>query len=195
MDYDRAIDTIISFKSQFEILDIEPKKKEKVPKKLVSELGEFYVIRQLMQRFNDVEPKGGQAPYDIRVGDKRIEVKTSLLKNDGLYDKQIQFWGWTVQRAGLKDKNKFDYLIGVALNQTWNKPAFYIFTFEEAFTKNPDIKIKRYPSIRKKIHIFQNERDLSIAKKASPLEVTDLECNIISNPFDYADQWNKIMDL
>ena len=195
MDYDRAIDTIISFKNQFETLDIEQKKKEKVPKKLVSELGEFYVICQLLQRFNDVEPKGGQAPYDIKVGDKRIEVKTSLLKNEGLYDKQVQFWGWTVQRADQKNNNKFDYLIGVALDSTWKKPTFYIFTFEEAFTKNSDINMKRYPSIRKKIHIFQNEQDLNNTKKKCPLEITDLECKIISNPFDYANQWNKIRDV
>lgn len=194
MDYNGAINAIISFKNQFETLDIKPQKKEKVPKKLVSELGEFYVICQLLKRFNDVEPKGGQAHCDIKVGSKRIEVKTSLLKNDGLYDKKIQFWGWTVKRANQKENNKFDYLIGVALDQTWKKPVFYIFTYEEAFTNNPDIKIRRYPGIQKKIHIFQNEQDLSNAKRISPFEVTDLEYRIISNPLDYADQWSKIKD-
>jgi hypothetical protein len=192
MDYQRAIDCILSFKRNFQSLDIQPEKKEKVPKKLVSELGELYVIRELLDHFENVVPHGGQGKYDIKVGDRRIEVKTSLLKNDGLYDKHLQFWGWTVKRVNQKDTKKFDYLVGVPLDENWGVKDFYIFTYDEAYSQNPDVIISRYPSIQKKIHIFQNEQDRMNAKEASPNEVTDLEKDIIQNADKYRNRWNKI---
>jgi hypothetical protein len=192
MDYQKAIDLILSFKRDFEKLDIESGRKVKVPKKLVSELGEIYVINELLEHFNNVEPRGGQGKYDIKVGEIRVEVKTSLLKNDGLYDKQLQFWGWTVKRANQKDNRKFDILVGVTLNKDWKVEGFYIFNFDEAYTQNCDVTITRYPSIMKKIHIFQNERDFSSAQQISPNEVTELEERIILNKKDFLNRWDKI---
>lgn len=194
MDYQKAIDHILSFKHDFETLNIQPEKKVKVPKKLVSELGELYVIRELLEHFDNVVPHGGQAKYDINVGKTRIEVKTSLLKNDGLYDKQIQFWGWTVMRADQKDNKKFDFLIGVSLKEDWSVQGFYVFSHDDAVTNNPDVKIKRYPSIRRKIHIFQNDQDFLKAKQVCPEEVTDLEKRIIRNNNDFLNRWDKIRE-
>ena len=194
MDYKTAIDLILSFKRDFKSLNIHPEKKEKVPKKLVSELGELYVIHELMKHFDNVEPYGGQAKYDIKVGDKRVEVKTSLLKNDGLYDKQVQFWGWTVIRATQKEMKKFDFLVGVPLKDDWSVEGFYIFSYDEAVTNNTEVKIKRYPSISKKIHIFQNDQDFAKAKQDYPEEVTDLENRIIHTKNDFFNRWDKIKE-
>ncbi|MDO8873593.1 MAG: hypothetical protein Q7V05_12830 [Methanoregula sp.] len=198
MDYDGAINSIISFKKSFEALDIEAKKKEKVPKKLVSELGEFYVLRELnRQQFKGVEPKGGQGKFDIKIGKNRIEVKTSLPKNDGLYDKKIEFYGWTVKRTNKsddqnKDEQKFNFLIGVALDHSWENPDFYVFTFEEAYSNNSDVKIARYPSIRKKLHLFLNEDDFNMAKKICPYEITDQEYYFNHTKSVFLDAWDKL---
>jgi hypothetical protein len=59
MNYNSVIELIISFKEDIERLDIEPDKKEKIPKKLVSDLGEFYGLKELCNRFKAVQPKGG----------------------------------------------------------------------------------------------------------------------------------------
>jgi len=175
MDYDSVIDLIISFKDDMKLLDIEPEKKDKIPKKLVADLGEFYVLKELCYRFKEVHPKGGQGGYDISVGEykTRIEVKTSTLKNDGLYDKQMKLWGWTVSRINQKKEYKFDILIGVALDDTWKNPKYYVFTYDEAYVKNTNIELKRFKNIQKKIHIFQNEKDLKLAQSISQNEISN----------------------
>jgi len=177
MNYDSVINLIISFKEDVERLDIDPDKKKKIPKKLVADLGEFYILRELCNRFKEVLPKGGQGSYDIRVGEhkKRIEVKTSTLKNDGLYDKQMKFWGWTVSRENQKREHKFDILIGVALDDTWKKPEYYVFNYDDACVKNSNVKLKRFKNIQKKIHIFQDVKDLELAKSISPIEISEQE--------------------
>jgi hypothetical protein len=198
-EYDKAINLMLSFKKNFQNLDIKNDKKEKVPKKLISELGEFYVFRELGKRFKDIELKGGQGKFDIRVGKNRIEVKTSTLKFDRLYNKQIEFWGWTVKKARKNDKQKideqrFDFLVGVALYESWENPEFYVFTFEEAYTKNFDVYVEQYPSIQKKIHIFKNEQDLLNAIEFSHNKVTNQECHINRNKSKFLNQWAKIQE-
>ena len=192
MDYTGAIDSILAFKENFERLDIGLDKQQKVPKKLMSELGEFYVLRELNQRFKDVIPKGGAGSYDIAVGDLKIEVKTSLFKKDRLYNNQVNFWGWTVKRSGQKKENKFDFLVGVALDESWIKPDFYIFSYEDAYTKNSDVKIQGYGNIERKINVFQEEQDFLSAINISPDQITEQERYINQNKSEFLSRWDKI---
>lgn len=192
MDYQNAIDLIITFKKNFEKLEIEDNKKQKVPKKLMSELGEFYVLRELNQRFKGVTPKGGAGSYDIAVGDMRIEVKTSLFKKDRLYNNQVNFWGWTVKRSGQKKENKFDFLVGVTLDESWIKSDFYIFSYEDAYTKNSDVKIQGYGNIERKINVFQEEQDFLSAIDISPDQITEQERYINQNKSEFLSRWDKI---
>src|SRR3989344_8519714 len=92
VDYEEAIKGIINFKKTFDNID------PKIPKKLLSYLGECYVLKELENRNFLVKHKGGQAGYDILIqnNNKRIEVRTSLLKNEGLYPQDIMFYGWRV---------------------------------------------------------------------------------------------------
>ncbi|MDE4907163.1 hypothetical protein L0665_00780 [Methanogenium marinum] len=194
MDYDTVIELIISFKENIERSDIESGKKEKIPKKLVADLGEFYCLKELSNRFKEVQPKGGQGSYDICVGEhnKRIEVKTSTLKNDGFYDKNVDFWGWTVSRQGQKKEHKFDILIGVALDDSWRRPEYYIFNYEEAFINNSNVELKRFKSIQKKIHIFQDENDLTVAQSVSPDGITENEGYFNRHKSEFLNGWDKI---
>lgn len=196
MDYESAIELIITFKENFERLEIESDKKKKIPKRLVADLGEIYCLNELSNRFDDVTPKGGQGSFDIRVGEynKRIEVKTSTLKNDGLYKKQIDFWGWTVSREGQKNEHKFDILLGIALDNSWRNPEFYIFDYDEAYVNNSNVQLKRFKNIQKKIHIFQSEDDLAIAQSISPDEITEREVYFNDHKSEFQNAWDKIRD-
>ncbi len=157
-------------------------------------MGEFYCLKELSNRFKVVQPKGGQGSYDIRVGEhnKRIEVKTSTLKNEGLYDKQVKLWGWTVSRVGQKKEHKFDILLGVALDDSWRKPEYYIFNYDEAYVNNSNVQLKRFKSIQKKIHIFEDKKDLVHAQSISPNEITEREVYFNLHKSEFLNGWDKI---
>ena len=187
-DYTKAIKAIINFKKIFDNID------PRTPRKLVGEIGEFYVLKELKRLGFQPEHKGGAGGYDIHLKkfNKRVEVKTSLLKNLGEYpDRKIKFWGWTVERRGQKKSNKFDYLISVALEDSFLTPKFYIFTYKEAF-KVGDVDVPHFTNVKKKIHLFENKKSYSEALKLKPKLVTLFERRINKFPSLFLDKWNKI---
>ena len=187
-DYTKAIKAIINFKKIFD--SINPK----TPRKLVGEVGEFYVLKELKRLRLQPEHKGGAGGYDIHLKklNKRVEVKTSLLKNDSGYpDKKIKFWGWAVERWGQKRLHKFDYLIGVALDDNFVKPRFYIFTHKEA-VRVGNVHHPQFTNVKKKIHLFENKKAYSKALKLKPKLVTPFERQINEFPSLFLDKWNKI---
>ncbi len=183
-----AIKTIIKFRKTFLKID----KKERTPDRLCGLLGEYYVLRKLSKLGLKPKHKGGQGGYDISLnGDKvKIEVRTSLLKNEGIYPKGINFWGWAVKRKSQKEI-KFDFLIAVALDKNW-KAKFYIFNRKEAVKSN--IKIPRYEkTIEKAVQLFENKTSYMGALKKMP-SIRKNRCivNINSNPRKFLDRWDKI---
>jgi hypothetical protein len=188
--YRKAIKEIIRFKNAFDKLD---KPNSRVPRKLVGEIGEYYVLHELKKRGFTADPKGGQAGCDVCLANngKRIEVRTSLLKNEGVYPKGIEFYGWRVKNRGQKRDDKFDFLIGVALDCSFKKPKFYIFTHKEAFSVD-DTNIGRFQSIQKKIHLFKNIAAMKRAIKAKSEHVTSYERYINENRGKFLDKWCKI---
>lgn len=187
-NYTEAIKAILNFKKIFDSID------PKTPRKLVGEVGEFYVLKEFKRLGLQPERKGGAGGYDIHLKklNKRIEVKTSLLKNGGEYpDRKIKFWGWTVERRGQKRSNKFDYLVGVAIKDSFLTPKFYIFTYEEAFSVG-DVDIPRFTNVKKKIHLFENKKSYSKALKLKPQLVTTFERQINKFPSLFLDKWKKI---
>jgi len=100
----KAISAILRFKSTFDNIG-DPR----VPHKLVGDIGEYYALQKLAKMGLQPEHRGGQGSYDIylRKIHKRIEVRTSLLKNEGTYpDKTIRFWGWVVEKRNQKKKEE-----------------------------------------------------------------------------------------
>jgi len=166
-NYQNAIDCIIHFKKSIDKFD------PKIPNKLVGEIGEFYVLSELQKKGFSVIHKGGQAGFDIYLSnlDKRIEVRTSLLKNEGVYPEGVLFYGWRVKNRNQKEEKKFDILIAVGLDDTFTKPKFYLFTHKEAFSAG-DVNIGRFKNVQKKIHIFKNEKHYKAALKSKSALVT-----------------------
>jgi hypothetical protein len=188
-NYGKAVKTIIAFKKAFD--DIDPK----TPRKLVGELGEFYALQKLEKLGLRPERKGGQGGYDIYLKgiNKRVEVRTSLWKNEGAYppDKTIRFWGWRVEGRNQKKSEKFDYLVGVGLEDDFSKPKFYVFTYKEAFSVG-DTMLGRFNNIKKKIHLFENRWTYRRAVKLKPAFVTPYERRINLNQSKFLNQWKKI---
>ena len=186
--YKKAIEEIVRFKETFD--SIEPK----IPRKLVGELGEFYVLSKLEELgFKKLKHKRGQAGFDVYIEDngKRIEVRTSLLKNEGLYPKDVRFLGWRVKNRNQKKEGKFDIMIGVALDETFQKPKFYVFTHEEAFSVQ-DVEIGRFKNVQKKIHLFESEKAYKEAIRSKPKLVTKYERYINEHQSEFLDRWEKI---
>jgi len=124
---------------------------------------------------------------------KKIEVRTSLLKNEGIYpDKTICFWGWRIENRHQKKIKKFDYLIGVALDDNFSKPQFYIFTYKEAFSVG-NVNIGRVKNVKKKIHLFENKRSYKKAIELKPSLITPYEKQINLNSSKFLNKWNKII--
>jgi hypothetical protein len=190
--YKRGIKTIIKFKEDFDNIGYP-----KIPRKLIGELGELYVLSRLRElRAKKLIHKGGQGRYDIYLEDngRKIEVRTSLLKNEGLYPEPIRFFGWRVKNRNQKKEDKFDIMIGVGLNEAFEKPQFYIFTYDEAFSVE-DVEIGRFGNVQKKIHLFQNGKMFKESIKSRPRFVTRGERYINRHPLKFKDRWDKVFEI
>lgn len=188
MNYRVAIKEIIGFKKAFDKIN------SGIPRKLLGEIGEFYVLKELENLGLNPISKGGQGGYDIYLPkmDKKVEVKTSLLKNEGTFsDKTIKFWGWAVERRNQKKTHKFDYLVGVALDDDFRKPKFYVFSYKEAFSVK-NVHIGRFNNIKKKIILFENRRTYKKAINLKPELVTKFERYINCYPRCFLNKWAKI---
>jgi hypothetical protein len=188
--YRKAIKEIVRFKKAFDKIESTPK----LSRKLVGDIGEFYVLCELEQRgYKEIQHKGGQAGYDIYIKDidKKIEVRTSLSKNEGLYPDGIEFFGWRVENRNAKKKKKFDIMVGVALDGDFIKPKFYVFTHKEAFSVE-DVNIGRFKNIKKKIHVFTRKNIYKKAVEQKPELVTKYERYINENQSKFLNKWKKI---
>ena len=186
-NYKKAIKTIIKFKKAFD--DIDPK----VPRKLVGEIGEFYALQKLEQFGLKPNHKGGHGGYDIYLEkiNKRIEVRTSLLKNE-VFPKGINFYGWRVENRNQKKSEKFDYLVCIALDDNFIKPKFYVFTYQQAFEVG-DVNIGRFGNIKKKIQLFKDKTTYKNALKSKQSYlITPYEQKINNNPSSFQNKWEKI---
>ncbi len=158
-------------------------------------MGEFYVLKELEERGFKCEHRGGQAGCDIYIEplNTRIEVRTSLLKNEGIFKAGINFFGWRIQDRKQKKVNKFEILVCVALDDKFIKPDFYIFTHKEAFSVD-DVNIGRFPNVKKKICLFENAKALKDAIRTKPELVTRFEKYFNQNSLKFRDKWSKIKE-
>ena len=86
---------------------------------------------------------------------------------------------------------KYDILIGIAIDDLWIKPEYYIFTYEEAHSVD-DIHISRYKRVQKKIHLFENKTSYINALSARPKLVTTYEKYINEHKEEFHNRWDKL---
>ena len=170
------------------LVDLLSDLNEKTPTFLVGFCGEVLVKSKLIENGISFISKGGQAGFDIllQANRKKVEVRSSLLKNEGIYPKGIMFYGWRIKD---RDKvEKYDYLICVALDNRLTNPRFYIFTREEAM-KAGDVNIPRYKKVQKKLHLFRNLKEMEKAIQKRPDYVTEWEIYVNRNRSKYENRW------
>ena len=133
--------------------------------------------------------RGGQAGFDIELEDsgKRIEVRSSLLKNEGIYPKDVMFYGWRIKDEG--KEVKYDYLVCVAFDEELANPRFYIFTKDEALQAG-DVDIPRFKKVQKKLHLFRSIEEMEKAVRERPKYVTKWERKVNLNRSRYEDRWH-----
>ncbi len=193
IDIKQAIKAIVQLKQR--LARLKKQSLLRIANKLLGSLGELYVMSELQEQGYQPQLKGGQAGYDIFLDDKpprRIEVKTSVLKKEGVYSEVVLYFGWKVESWNQKKKNKYDVLVCVAMNDCFKKHDFYIFSREDISRLDSVPKVGRFTSVKKKIHLFENKKGFQKAVKEKPAYVTSLERVINKNPQRFRNQWDKI---
>jgi hypothetical protein len=162
--------------------------------KVVGDVGELHVLAELAERgLGSSSRRGPMAPFDICLDTDglRIEVKTSLLKNEALYSEDIRFYGWTVTSRTQKGGCKFDILVGVALHEPPRTAEFYIFTQQELL-RLKEVRIPRFTSVKKKIHLFESEEAYKCARSQKRDFVCDYEGHINLHRNEFLSRWDKL---
>lgn len=171
---------------------------EGLSKPLLGKVGEYYVFLELMKRDVMAIEKSGHSRYDLylpkTVGSEgiRVEVRTSLPKNEGIYPKDIWFYGWRVETHREKTPLPFDVMICVTLKKDFSEPQFYLFTKKELLQLSK-VKIGRFPNVRRKIHLFPDEHTLKKAIAAKPDIVTWFERRINKKRGKYLNRWDIVV--
>ena len=154
---------------------------------LIGLCGELLVKSKLIENNIRFTSRGGQAGFDIELqSGNKIEVRSSLLKNEGIYPKDIMFYGWRIKDRGRE--GKYDYLVCVALDGGLTDPRFYIFTRDEA-VKAGDVKIPRFGEVQKKLHLFRSIEEMEKAIEEKPDYVTEWEREVNRNREKYENRW------
>jgi len=162
---------------------------ERFPPFLVGLCGELLVKMKLAEKGISFKSKGGQGGYDIRLENgKKIEVRSSLLKNEGLYPKDVRFFGWRIKKRG--KEVGFDYLLCVAFDDDLANPKIYLFTKEEAL-KAGDVEIPRFKGVQKKLHLFRSHQEMEKAVRYNPRIVSnwEVEVNKLKHEFEFEKRW------
>jgi hypothetical protein len=87
--------------------------------------GELLVKKKLTLEGQEVEHLGNQSGYDLKVGDYKIDVKTSTLKNElGKYD--ILYWGWALMHENKNKPIACTHFVCVAVDSELIVSGYYI---------------------------------------------------------------------
>lgn len=196
----KIIDAIYNFKETVDPID------NRASNKLAFLLGEYQVLKRVLDIYPNALHYGGQGHCDIIVPNPRIEieVKTSTYKPSRAY-KGLDNWGWTVETVKQQEKRKenekprFDWVIAVALdNETWKNPEFFIISWKEAIKNNRERPIKGLSNIKMRIELFKNEVDLKTAqtntqdKKDPDMSPTHLEESLVKTPQQFQN-WDVLL--
>lgn len=153
---------------------------------MVGLAGEYLAMSWLTERRIQFRPKGGQAGYDLELlSGSRIEVRASLLKDEGLFYKEekIRNYGWR-----LKDKDKdmkFDYVFCIALDKKkLDNSKCYVLTRKEA-EKAPSLEFKRFKKVEKRLWIYADLATMKRDKRDKPNYVPKWEEKINKNKDKY----------
>jgi hypothetical protein len=132
---------------------------ERMSKSIVTGyLGELITLNKLEEEEFKPEHFGKQFGFDIRIGNFKIDVKTSTLKDDGF---ECDSWGWALSRekGGEEKEIKYDAAVCVALDENLNNAGFYCISSDNISKQNDnepnfDSKNSRFTNVLKRYQKF-----------------------------------------
>jgi len=184
---------------------------------ILGKYGELIVAKEILSRRPDLEGQltfcSGQSSYDLQLGNIPLEVKTSSLKNEGVFTKvpgfekgRPFFWGWRF-KENTTGKEDFRFAILVALKGKekvnpfdWTVQQFYVVPDQE-FSILGEKHIDRYPNIQRGIILFE-QRDkveeikehADDVKKGKLSPITKWEVDFNKNPARFQNNWKELFD-
>ena len=159
--------------------------------------GEVLMGDELQKRGIPYEERGGLAGYDLLVDDRiKLEVRTSELKNERCFPKNIMAWGWKLQKRNMKGEDrspvplKYDLVTLVRLKDGWDKYDIFMFQREQV-EKMEEIHYGGYQTVAKGIYLFQNPLEEAI--KSDKHHMISRQCRAFNkHPERFLIDWQKL---
>ncbi|MBM3247783.1 hypothetical protein FJZ17_04580 [Candidatus Pacearchaeota archaeon] len=148
--------------------------KNPLRKSIMGYYGETIVAEEFKKRGFRVEEKGGQAGYDLSVNNKKIEVRTSEIKKEWAFPKDVRAWGWKLRT---RDKNKkpnpikYDFIILVKLEEDWSNYSLFILSREDVESMGAQY-FSGYQTVANAIYLFKTpiEEAIKFDKERKPCD-------------------------
>jgi hypothetical protein len=159
--------------------------------------GEVLMGDELRKRGIPYEKKGGLAGYDLLVeGRIKLEVRTSELKNERCFPKNIRAWGWKLQKRNMNGEDrspvplKYDLVTLVRLKGGWDKYDIFMFSREQV-EKMEEIHYGGYQTVAKGIYLFQNPLEEAI--KSDKHHMISRQCRAFNrHPERFLIDWQRL---
>lgn len=155
--------------------------------------GEIAAQNELDKRGIPYIVKGGQAGYDILANGKKLEVRTSQLKSERCFPKNIMAWGWKLQPRNSRENKeptplKCDMITLVKLEDDWENYEFFMFSKEEV-EKMDEVHYGGYQTVARSIYLFKNPMEEAI--KADKYKMISKQCiEFNKNPEKHILNWD-----
>lgn len=154
-------------------------------RELRSAYAELLVARKL-ERFGPQvwnERKNKNADIYLEHLDKRVEVKSTSLKEG-------TFWDWAFQFSQIR-KHKFDYCVLVAFRNQWQVLHTFVMTSKDL----GHLKLKRRNSLagtNTYIEYFKDKREYLSSLKRGTIEKVETEYLLNTRPSLFENRWEDI---
>jgi len=192
---ERGCDSILRFdKEMKEIFNGE----NPIRKAIMGYYGELVVANELKKLgFDNVIRKGNLTGYDLSIDNKKIEVRTSELKKERAFKKDMPAWGWKLQtndRKGNPKEIKYDFIILVKLENDWHNYQLFMFSKDEIESMKLSY-FSGYQTVARVIYFFFNCLDKAIEydeRRKGDKMITEQCIEFNRNPNKYKPDWNKL---
>ena len=125
-------------------------------------LGELLVIQKLGKEGKTIKQAGKQTSYDFAYNNKRIEVKTSIPKDD--FKLGYKYWGWGLKHVN-KKKVSATHFICLAVDEALRPHKYFIFKVEDL--KHFPRGAWQFKKLERVFHYSEGNRKISAARQRS----------------------------
>lgn len=190
-----ACDEIINFDKRMKrIFEENPLRRA-----LTGKYGELRVAADLKRRGFTVEQvEGNLTPYDLVVNGHKLEVRTSEVKHERAFPKNVSAWGWRLQsrgRDGTPKEIKWEYIILVQLLDSWKRYRIHLLSKGQV-EEVSETHFAGYQTVARVIYLFLSRKDFKEAREHDKNNMITKACiEFNANPLKYKIDWNELKKL